>query len=270
VSAIGCTYAGANTYARRHAYAWTPDLWVQLLYKQFRFEAEAATVQGSIDNTSVNSNDYLLAPGNKGWKLNAWGLTTQLQQKLLEDRLDLSFGFGWSSGDPDVDKGSSATGEAGNLGLTPGNNGLQKQRGNNTFSTFRFHPSYQMDLILHRNLLTRVQGTYYFRPSVGYDFMRKPNGQRLGGNVAGIWTRASEFVQAPGHERDLGIELNGSVYFQSKDGVLNDRPGTLGGFYTMVQYGVLFPLDGLGYPSRVAGGDTSAAQILRWYLGVFF
>jgi uncharacterized protein (TIGR04551 family) len=274
IAAIGCPYAGENSFARRHASAWTPDLWVQILYKRFRFEAEAATIQGSIANTStdggVSASNYLTAPGGKGWKLNAWGIATQLQQKLVEDKLDLSFGFGWASGDPDAGKTAGQTTEAGDMGLTPGNNGLQNQRGNNTFSTFRFHPSYQMDLILHRNLLTRVQGTYYFRPSIGYDFLRKPNGQRLGGNVAGIWTRASEFVQAPGHARDLGIEANGSIYFQSKDGVLNDRPGTLGGFYTMLQYGVLFPMDGLKYPARVDGASTSAAQILRWYLGVFF
>jgi uncharacterized protein (TIGR04551 family) len=268
-----CTYSKEDlTFARRNAYAWTPDLWGQILYKGFRFEMEAATIQGQIDGlaTTSNATDYLDEPGGRRWRLNAWGVATQLQQKLLEDRLDLSFGFGWASGDPDVDKGGSASSEAGNMGLTPGSTGLQRQRGDNVFSTFRFHPSYQMDLILHRNLLTRVQGTYYFRPSIGYDFLRRANGQRLGGNVAGIWTRASEFTQAPGHERDLGIELNGSVYFQSKDGVLNDQPGTLGGFFTMLQYGVLFPLDGMGYPNNVKGSGTSAAQILRWYMGVFF
>jgi uncharacterized protein (TIGR04551 family) len=270
-AAIGCTDdTGGNTYVRRHAYAWTPDVWVQALYKGFRFEAEAATIQGKIDNTSVNAgtSNYLTAPGRNGWRLNSWGVATQMQQKLLEDRLDLSFGFGWAEGDASVDKNSTASSE-GSIGLNPGDT-LQNQRGDRTFSTFRFHPSYQVDLILHRNLLTRVQGTYYFRPSVGYDFLRKANGQRLGGNVAGIWTRASEYVQAPGHARDLGIELDGSVYFQSKDGVLNDRPGTMGGFFTMLQYGVLFPLSGLGYPAGVTGGSTSAAQILRWHLGVFF
>jgi uncharacterized protein (TIGR04551 family) len=272
-AAIGCVYGSESLgYARRNAYAWTPDVWTQVLYKGFRFEMEAATIQGQIDSvaTGENATNYLDAPGNRRWRLNAWGVAAQLQQKLLEDRLDLTFGFGWASGDSDVDKDGNASAEAGNKGLTPGNSGLQNQRGDNVFSTFRFHPSYQMDLILHRNLLTRVQGTYYFRPSIGYDFLRKANGQRLGGNVAGIWTRASQFVQAPGHERDLGIELNGSVYFQSKDGVLNDQPGTLGGFFTMVQYGVLFPLDGLGYPNNVKGSSTSAAQILRWYMGVFF
>ena len=63
-------------------------------------------------------------------------------------------------------------------------------------------------LILFRNILTRVQGAYYFRPSVDYDFIRDTNGQQLGGGAAVIWSRASEFIQTPGHERDLGIELD--------------------------------------------------------------
>ena len=110
--------------------------------------------------------------------------------------------------------------------------------------------------------------------------MRNPQGQRLGGGVAGIWTRASEFMQTPGHKRDLGIELDGKVYFQSKDGTLNDVLGTMGGFYTQLEYGVLFPMGGLGYQSREAealkqlytqnSADTKVAQIVRWYLGVLF
>ncbi|HMA95271.1 MAG TPA: TIGR04551 family protein, partial [Polyangiaceae bacterium] len=260
----------SKSYTRRHAFAWTPDLWAQLKYKGFRFELEAATIQGKIDNTLNTGDNYSTAPGGKGWRLNAWGVATQLQQKLLEDKLDLSLGFGWSSGDPNVDRGSNGTSESAALGLAPGDAGMQKSIGSNQFKTFRFHPSYQMDLILHRNLLTRVQGTYYFRPSVGYDFLRKANGQRLGGNVAGIWSRASEYIQAPGHRRDLGIELDGSIYFQSKDGVLNDHPGTLGGFFTMVQYGLLFPMDGMSYPQKMEAPSRSSAQILRWYLGVFF
>ncbi len=37
-------------YVRRGAQAWIPDLWLQLLYKKFRFEAEFVTIQGSIEN----------------------------------------------------------------------------------------------------------------------------------------------------------------------------------------------------------------------------
>jgi len=42
-----------------------------------------------------------------------------------------------------------------------------------------------------------------------------------------VWTRASEFVQTPGHSADLGLELGGSLYFQSKDGALNDDPSQM-------------------------------------------
>jgi uncharacterized protein (TIGR04551 family) len=136
-----------------------------------------------------------------------------------------------------------------------------------------------VDLILHRHLLKRVQGTYYFRPSVDYDFIRDTRGQKLGGGVAAIWSRASRFMQAPGHERDLGIELNAQLYFQSKDGSLNDDPNEMGGFYSMLQYGVLFPMSGLGYQSVESDNiqeslnavpDLSSAQTLRLFLGIFY
>ncbi|HTN89315.1 MAG TPA: TIGR04551 family protein, partial [Sorangium sp.] len=142
-----------------------------------------------------------------------------------------------------------------------------------TYSTFRFHPDYRVDQILFRNILSRVQGAYYFRPGVDWDFARDKNGQRAGLGAAAIWSRASEFVQAPGNARDLGIELNAQLYFQSKDGTLNDDPDKMGGFYTAVQYGVLFPLGGLGQlqgEQAIQEIDLETAQTVRWYLGILF
>ena len=123
-----------------------------------------------------------------------------------------------------------------------------------------------------------MQGTYYFRPSASYDFLRDASGQKLGGGVAAIWSRASEFVQSPGHAHDLGVELNANVYFQSKDGGRNDDPNKKGGFFTKLEYGVLFPMAGLGYTQnqrntlakRSLPTSTNTAQTLRWYMGVFF
>lgn len=260
--ALGCRPAfDENTFVRRGAEAWIPDLWVELLYKKFRFAAEAVTIQGSIESIETSSNPQITAD-DPGYDIESYAVATELEQLLVEDKLKLGFKFGWASGDPDV------------LTLTPGSSGTQRQLGDRTFETFRFHPSYRIDMILHRHLLTRVQGTYYFRPNVDYDFLRDPNGQRLGGGIAAIWSRASEFIQAPGHERDLGIELNGRLYYQAKDGALNDIAGSLGGFYTELNYGVLFPMAGLGYPDIVASRDnppeTRIAQTLRWYLGVLF
>ncbi|HEY3236529.1 MAG TPA: TIGR04551 family protein [Polyangiaceae bacterium] len=263
-AALNCTPGNPSIgLERRGMVDWIPDAWFQLLYEKFRFELEAATVQGSVENSLTDGFDYTTAPGGAGWKLRQYGIATEIEQKLVEDRLRLAFNFGWASGDPDTDS------------LVPRGGKNFDQLGDNTVSTFRFHPSYRVDLILHRYLLTRVQGTYYFKPAVDYDFVRRPDGQRIGGGISGTWSRASEFIQTPGHARDLGVELNGSLYFQSKDGALNDIPGEMGGFFTMLQYGVLFPFGGLKYQraekcSGQACPDVNTPQILRWYIGVFF
>ena len=257
---------GQLKFTRRAAYSWTPDLWLQLLYKKFRFEAEAVTIQGSMDNNGAdNSANAVL---NVGYKVRQYGLATELEQRLIEDKLRLGFNFGWASGDSDVE------------GLAPPYNQPESQHGNRTDSTFRFNPAYNIDLILYRNILTRVQGTYYFKPSVAYDFLRDASGQKLGGGLTAIWSRASEFMQAPGHARDLGVELNANVYFQSKDGARNDDPTKKGGFFTKLEYGVLFPMSGLGYTQNEVNhinqtlnsnaANTNTAQTLRWYMGVFF
>jgi uncharacterized protein (TIGR04551 family) len=256
----------SDTFVRRGAHIWQPDAWLQILYRGFRFEAEAATVQGSIENVALTTGTSNDATSN--YKIRSWGFATEIEQLLAENKLHLGFKSGWASGDADVDS------------LAPGT-GVQDQHGNHTISTFRFHPSYALDLILYRNILTRVQGTYYFRPSVKYDFLRDQNGQKIGGGLAAMWSRASEFMQTPGHARDLGVELNGELYFQSKDGSLNDDPGRMGGFFAKLQYAVLFPMSGLGYTATEAAAvneanhrgdaaDTNLAQALRLYLGVSF
>ncbi len=254
-------------YSRRGASMWVPDVWLQLLYKKLRVEAEIAAVLGSVESTTTapnNVNDFAATEQTER-KLRQYGFAFELQQKLVEDRLRLNFKTGWASGDPDAFDSTSA----GNL--IPGPN--EQQINDDTISTFRFHPSYRVDAILNRYILQRIQGTYYFNPSLDYDFTREPNGQRLGGGINVVWTRASEFVQTPGHADDLGLELGGSLYFQSKDGAINDDPNKPGGFFAQLQYSVLFPLDGLGYQAFTEDQlavDTSAAQMLRMYLGVLF
>ena len=257
---------GDLKFSRRGASSWTPDLWAQLLYKKFRFEFEAVTIQGSLQNNGTTNNAS--ATTNIGYKLRQYGLATEIEQRLVEEKLRLGFNFGWASGDSDVE------------GLAPPYSGTQDQHGNRTDSTFRFNPAYSLDLILYRNILSRVQGTYYFRPSASYDFLRDASGQKLGGGVAAVWSRASEFVQSPGHKRDLGVELNANVYFQSKDGARNDDSSKRGGFFTKLEYGVLFPMGGLGYTqnevnsiSQTLGSNatnTKTAQTLRWFMGVSF
>lgn len=254
-------------FSRRGLSVWQPDLWLQLLYKRLRAELEVAAIIGDVESQSVvpnNISDFDEQQDNSQ-RLRQFGFAFELQQKLVEDRLRLNFNLGWSSGDADAFDPNTP----GDLIPGPG----ERQVNDDTVSTFRFHPSYRVDRILHRYILQRVQGTYYVAPSLDYDFTREPNGQRIGGGINLVWTRASEPVQTPGHNADLGLELGGSLFFQSKDGGANDGLDRLGGFYARLDYSALFPLAGLGYPSvtrETFGLETSTAQMLRLYLGVLF
>jgi uncharacterized protein (TIGR04551 family) len=255
-----------NGLEPRQAWALIPDLWVQALWRKFRFEAEAVTIQGQIGYSPLSENI------NNPATVRQYGLATQSEFRAIDDKLDLQFGFGWASGD-------AYANNSGYGALVPPSTGLQAeftQGGQpSPISTFRFHPDYRIDLIFWREIMGRIQGAYYFRPSVDYDFLRHPDGEKFGGGAAVIWSRASEFEQTPGHKRDLGVELDLQLYYQSKDGSLNDDPTKIGGFFTMLQYGVFFPLGGLDYlPGETTSVtfDTglSAAQTVRLFLGIVF
>jgi uncharacterized protein (TIGR04551 family) len=272
-AAIDCTAEEATaTYVRRGFKMWTPDLFAEIKYKKFYAGLEVVTHQGKYDSLAVipdpgNSDFENSTGGDDGWKIRQWAIAGEIEQRLVEDRLLLGFYSGWASGDADVDS------------LVPpdGLTDADTQIGDRTISTFRFHPGYRIDLILNRHLLSRVQGSYYIKPMAQYDFIRKTNGMKVGGRAEAIWTRASTLMQTPGHHRDLGIELNGTVYYQSSDGSLNDRQDLKGGFYSMAQYGVLFPLSGLGYQDAQTATELGqaelklkAAQLVLVFLGVAF
>jgi uncharacterized protein (TIGR04551 family) len=256
-----------NGLEPRQAWAVIPDAWVQAMWRKLRFEAEAVTIQGQLGYLAGFNNNI-----NNPATIRQYGLATQTEFRAIDDKLDLQFGFGWASGD-------AYANNAGTNALQPSSTGFQNEftSGGSVapISTFRFHPDYRIDLIFWRNIMSRVEGAYYFRPSVDYDFLRHPDGEKFGGGAAVIWSRASEFIQTPGHKSDLGVELDLQLYYQSKDGSLNDDPTKIGGFYTMLQYGVFFPLGGLGYlPNQTTGlsFDTglSAAQTVRLFLGIAF
>jgi uncharacterized protein (TIGR04551 family) len=269
-NSIDYSQATNNGLEPRQAWAFTPDVWGQLLWNKLRIEAEFATIQGQI---GYLPNVTQSLPNTTG--IHQYGLASQAEYRAIDDKLDMQFGFGFASGDSYAVNGPSGTFEG---ALQPPNNQVQTELNQNgqpsSLSTFRFHPDYRIDLIFYRNILSRVEGSYYFRPSVDYDFLRHADGEKLGGGAAVIWSRASEFFQTPGHARDLGVELDLQLYYQSKDGSLNDDPTKIGGFFAMLQYGVFFPLAGLSYlPDQVGmnvNAGLSAAQTGRLFLGVAF
>ncbi len=270
----------STTLVRRGLESVTPDLWGQLLWGTLRLELEAALVWGGIENTDVKGGNNFANPGSDdpaddGWDIRQFGLAFEADWRAVEDRLRIGFGSGFATGDDDVEGINGFGGLDPSLAPLAGLDAqLTRDR---TFSTFRFHPDYRVDLILWRNILQRVQAAYYFRPSVEYDFLRSPSGQRFGGGAAFVWSRAAEIVQTPGNQADLGFEIDGSLYYQAQGGTFSVDEDQLTGFFAKLQYGVLFPLPGLDYlPGEAArlraSGDVglSIPQTLRLYLGILY
>jgi len=280
-AALGANRQGVTDSLVRRGYETvTPDIWGELMWKKFSVGAEAALVVGSIENTNVRdgssyNNPDVSGDDEDGWNVRQFGFTLQSSFRAIEDRLRIDFGFGFATGDDDVE---------GINGYGPGNpvsedsplGGLDNQlTQNRTFSTFRFHPDYRVDQILWRRIIGRVQSAYYFKPGVSYDFIRSSDGQRAGGGVNMIWSRAVEPVQAPGNLPDLGVELDTSLFYQGLGGTFDAEGKPQTGFYGQLDYAVLFPLGGLGYlpaQEEAMGEEASLAiaQMVRLYLGVLF
>lgn len=268
----------SETLVRRGFETITPDLWGELRWNRLRIGVEAALVYGSIENTdtnggSNNDNPNVSGDDEDGWNVQQLGIALEASYRAVEDRLRLGFYSGFATGDSDVE-GLNGYGPGGlSAGQAPlgGFDGqLTRDR---TFSSFRFHPDYQIDQILWRRIMTRVQSAYYFKPSVEYDFLRAGDGQRAGGGFNVVWSRASEFVQAPGNASDLGVEIGTKVFYQSPASTFDVQGRPTTGFYGQLDYSVLLPLQGLDYLPGETVPDTvglTPAHLLRLYLGVLF
>jgi uncharacterized protein (TIGR04551 family) len=253
--------AAPPVYVRRGFESFTPDLWGQLLWDEngsatpdLRLEFEAVMNIGTIGNTAVDIFDA----GSRRDIL-SFGLAFEGEYHLLNDQLGIYFNAGFASGDADAE------------GLTL--NSAYRQRDTSsgapdrTISTMAFHPAYRVDLIFWRNIMRSVAGAYYFRPGLSYDFIRNSFGQLLGARADVIWSRAAEPIQTWGNQADLGVEIDAQVYYRSEDG-----PDLLDGFYASLQYGIFFPLAGVGYlpGTGTTGTGGQNAQTLRLILGVSY
>lgn len=249
-----------QNFIRRDALVFTGDAWFQLLHRNLRLEAEAVLVAG---NTSIAPT---ASPDPQRYNILQFGGALEFEYRLLNNRLQLEFRTGYASGDPDVE------------GLNGQTARLQPVRaGASTLTSFAFHPNYRVDLILWRQVMRAVSSAYYFRPGAMYVFVDHPGGDRFYGRASVIWSRASEFVQTRGNDANLGIEIDAELTYQS-----NWRDPTLGsvaspGFFASLQYGILFPMAGLGPraderagTSGLAAFSFSNAQTLRGVLGVLF
>jgi len=232
------------------------DVWAQLRWRGLRLEVESALVVGSVGNTLSDG-------GGRKHDVLQFGTALEAEYRLLDEKLGLYFYSGIASGDAESN------------GLSSGSNFVAQDPSNRNISTFRFHPTYRVDLILWRHLMQQVTGAYYFKPGISYDFARDPFGQLLGARLDVIWSRAVFAGQTWGGDPDLGVEINASIYWRGEDG-----PEIDDGFHAILQYGYLFPMQGLWYRNNGERADTTAtldasseiqtAQTVRLILGVVY
>ncbi|MDB4986884.1 MAG: hypothetical protein JWN04_2062 [Myxococcaceae bacterium] len=265
------TSMSTASYQRLNQRTYTPDLWLQLLWNGLRVELEAAFVAGRREGGCPRMTSMASA-GVKPWqdaaeahvgsdkgtcKFRQLGIALEMEYRLFDERLGLFFMSGLASGDSNA-YGLAQTNDP--QYQRPNSNGSY----NRTVSTYQFHPDYRVDLILWRTIMRRVAGAYYFKPGVSYDFIRDPYGQLAGARIDAIYSRAAAKSQTWGDSGNLGLELDLSLYYRSEDG-----PDAMDGFYGMVQYGILFPFQGLDY--KFDGAPKSQnAMILRGVAGIAF
>lgn len=241
-------------FVRRGFRSFVPDVWARFEWRSLRLEVEAVAVAGSVRNLE---NDVFA--GGSGYDVRQFGIAFEGEYRLLDEQLAIRLHTGYATGDPDVN------------GLSDREDTMTQLNGDRTLSHFSFHPAYRVDLILWRNLLGRVGGAWYLRPGVTYDVVKTTNGQVFGGSFDLVYSRAAQEVQTYGSDPNLGLELDVGLHYRSSDG-----PGLLDGFHVLVQYGVLFPLEGLGFvqfageTDRPAGFDLRIAQAARLVMGVQF
>jgi uncharacterized protein (TIGR04551 family) len=258
----GSPAAGVNTapgaMIRRDAYAHTLDLWTRWQTKRFRLEAEFAGIIGQIGNVS---ND----PANPVGPvlLRQFGGTVQAAWKLADGKLTLGGEVGMASGDSNPGMGNQpGRGTAGcepdsvNGGQTCNVEGAQYRVGDRVLDirNFRFNQAYRVDMVLWREILGGVTDAWYLKPNARYEIF-----EGLSATLAVIYSQAMYASSTPsGIHAPLGLEADLGLQYRTDDG-----------FQASLAYGVLQPLDGLGY--QVPNGrELTRGHALRAGLAIKF
>jgi uncharacterized protein (TIGR04551 family) len=231
----------AKSLVPRNAWAFIPDLWFRLAYKKLNLEAEGVMIFGQIKNL----DDQSVAFANGGLDILQGGWVARGDYRFLHDQLHIGLEVGGASGDAAEDPNAVINVRK----AMP----IHSKRVTN----FMFDPDYHVDLILWRRLVGTVTNATYFKPRAQYDIL-----DNLSAGVDVIYSIANVPVGWPGNDANLGLEIDGAVWYH------NDEEG----FSAGVAYGVLFPFAGLRIRGDIYGVnfDPQTAQTVQARIAVKF
>ncbi|MBM4370639.1 MAG: hypothetical protein FJ098_03250 [Deltaproteobacteria bacterium] len=220
----------------RSAWLVTPDLWFRLDWRptavtRLRAQLEVAMNIGAVEHAGDGAvPDFAI-------DVLSWGgaLESIFWWKMLGFGLDA----GVASGDNAVLEDPSLSGEE-----------LFGSDGRSTL--FSFHQDYIVDMLLYREVLGTVRNSAYVRPHFIFDLLDAAPRASVGGTLAMLYAMSMEPAGTPGRSRHLGLELDAGVFYEEE-----------GRFLADVNFGVLFPFDGLDRPQGF-GDPTVAAKAALW------
>ena len=248
------------------------DLHAQLLVGKLRLSTEWAGLQGRYGNTVGVSGDSAKLIGVPVSLLQGAGVVRGQWAALDKDALLIGGDFGIASGDSAPGMGArpgrAGSGVSGDTaaGDIDGRqycvvNGCPDRAVNN----FRVNPDFRVDQLLWRNLFTSITDAWFTRAELRY----MPSGRASGGGedggfeVAGalVYSQALMAASTPGNGRPLGIELDASLSYTTRDR-----------FFVALVGGFLLPFSGLSNPAPTTGDDGSAklGQVYRGLVGMTF
>ncbi len=258
-----------QTWVQRKGNLFIPDLWAKLEQKNWRIEAEAAAILGSIENRALRAADASTPGANQQLYVYQFGGVLQSEYRFLNGDLEIGIDLGFASGD-----------KAPGFGLYPRRNGSNPTPPgsidgaqyncpatggctDNEITNFRFNRDYRVDMILYREILGGITDSFYLKPRAKY---RITQGFEAFASV--IYSRAIFFNSTPAAPYDpsgngdasLGIEINAGARYETEDG-----------FFGQLQYGILFPL--AGFRRTDASGqpiNIDNPQALRAVVGIKF
>lgn len=267
-------------YVQRDASIITPDLWARFERKSFRVELELAANIGTIGNRALTvGNEGDLEP-----RLNVlqFGAVLQGEYRFLDGALRVGGELGYASGDQAPGLGNRPNRRVGTAGEPTAPNELNQTPDNWTeegdidgpqyvctvngcvdpdIKNFRFNRDYRIDMILWREILGGVTDAIYVKPTLTYEVAE---GLKL--DAAFVYSRAvfarSTLSARNRAEMDpnLGLEIDVGGRYETDDG-----------FIAGINWGILFPLNGLQYvvPGENAG-DADTAMAVRGMVGIRF
>lgn len=226
------------------------DAWLRLTFPSVRVEAEGAVVIANIAQGSLIPGVLL----RDSFTSLQWAAALELELGAPAATLQGGVNAGLASGDPAPGFGAfpnTTTATRGELD-GPQVDPPRDVRADN----FRFHPDYRIDRILFAEIIGTVTDAVYVRPWIQARLMSLSSSS-LKARASGTWTRALYATSTPGNSADLGIELNASLRWESRDG-----------FDVLAEYAVLVPFAGLSNPAQNL--NATPGQLLRLRLAWIF